>query len=171
MAPFTYLYPFDPASLMRIAYYFDFDYQDGRRDDTFARGAVDLARAWSADGDRGTLEVTSAPDGSITILDTRPPRPPRRAALQGWKAAVYLACDRAQPIGNLTSVAKVRADEVSESSLREFLEHCVEHRLAVTNGRSWLSVAVHVPERVQDQESDGWKEHGAHDSNEALQST
>src|SRR5262249_36631233 len=91
MAPFTYLYPFEQRKLMNMAYYFDFDYADGRADDLYARAAIDLVRIWMADGDRGMLEMRSDAVGSLELLDTRSERAnvARRARLHGWKAAVY----------------------------------------------------------------------------------
>ena len=103
MAPFSYLYPFERETLMEIAYYFDYDHEDGRADDAYAREAIALVRTWMAETVRGSVELSTIDEGTIEILDTRPrlATPPRRAVLHGWKAAVYLACDRAQPLENL----------------------------------------------------------------------
>lgn len=149
MAPFTYLYPFDRRRLMEIAYYFDFDYADGRADDAYVGEAIELTREWMADGARGALEMRSDQDGSVELLDTRRElaAAPHRAILRGWKAAAYLACDRAQTLQGLASLPEIEADGVSEEELRGFLARCVHHGLMVTNERSWLGVAVHVPAR------------------------
>ncbi len=134
---------------MNIAYYFDFDYADGRAADSHARDALALVREWMGDADRGSLELRTIDDGAIELLDTRPrlAAAPRRARLRGWKAAVYLACDRAQPFQNLTQLLEVQVESVADAEVRAFLDRCVEHRLMVHNGRSWLGVAVHVPAR------------------------
>jgi hypothetical protein len=65
--------------------------------------------------------------------------------LSGWKAAVYLACERAQSLRNLEQLPQTKG--VSADELRGFLERCLQHRLMVANERSWLAVAVHVPPR------------------------
>ena len=147
MAPFTYLYPFPRRTQMEIAYYFDFDYAEGRRDDEYAGEAIELTRAWMAQADRGNLELRTEPDGTIELLDTRRnlDGTPRRAVLRGWKAAVFEACDRAQPLRNLLEPAA--AGGASAGELQAFLERCVAHRLMAHNGRSWLALAVHVPAR------------------------
>jgi ribosomal peptide maturation radical SAM protein 1 len=149
MAPFTYLYPFERASQMNIAYYFDFDYASGLSADACARDAVGLVRTWMADGARGRLELRTLDDGAVELLDTRPrvASGPRRAALHGWKGAVYLACDRAQTLRGLSGLAAVRDAAVTDAELQAFLDRCAQHRLMVHNGRSWLGVGVHVPER------------------------
>jgi ribosomal peptide maturation radical SAM protein 1 len=146
MTPFTYLYPFPRDELMRIAYYFEFDYGDGRDADAYAYEAVGVVREWMAEGARGAVELHSGDDGSeIELIDTRDPGA-RRARLRGWKAAVYLACDRAQSLRQLEQLPE--AEGVSADELRGFLERCVQHRLMVANQRSWLAVAVHVPPRA-----------------------
>jgi len=146
MAPFTYLYPFASKTLQDVAYYFDFDYAEDRADDTYARPAIEMVRAWMAEGDRGGLELRTAPDDALEILDTRDRRAdaPTRARLTGWKAAVFLACDRSQPMSALRTVAA----EVPASELETFLARCVEHRLMITNGRAWLNVGIHTPGRT-----------------------
>lgn len=147
MAPFTYLYPFARRTQMEIAYYFDFDYADERRDDEYARDAIELTRAWMAQADRGNLELRTAPDGTLELLDTRRSLAgsPRRAVLRGWKADVFGACDRAQPLRNLLELAADAGGGADD--VLAFLERCVEHRLMAHNGRSWLALAVHVPAR------------------------
>jgi ribosomal peptide maturation radical SAM protein 1 len=153
IAPFTYLYPFNPRKLMDIAYYFDFDYADGRSDDEHAQTAIDMARLWMADGDRGLLQMKLEPAGSLDLLDTRGERAsaPRRAVLRGWKAAAFLACDRAQPFAALAGLLEVRVEEITSEELHAFLGRCVENDLMVTNQRAWLNVAVHVPAREDSQ--------------------
>jgi ribosomal peptide maturation radical SAM protein 1 len=149
MAPFTFLYPFEPRKLLDIAYYFDFDYADGRLDDTYAQAAIDMVRIWMGDGDRGMLQMKWDTAGSLELLDTRGERAnaPRRAVLRGWKAAIFLACDRAQPFATLVELPEVKAEAVDAEDLRAFLGRCVENDLMVTTGQAWLNVAVHMPSR------------------------
>jgi ribosomal peptide maturation radical SAM protein 1 len=151
MAPFTYLYPFDRRTLMNIAYYFDFDYAEGRADEIYARAAVDLAREWQADGHRGTLEMRSDTQGSLEILDSRREnlRLPVRAELRGWKAAVFLACDRTRSFAELARLPEAQAERVGATELKDFLDRCVGHQLMVNHGHAWLNVAVHVPAREE----------------------
>jgi len=151
MAPFLHLYPFDPAQVLEIAYYFEFDYDDGRRDDTFAREAVDLVRAWMAEPATGALTVETRDDGSVFVEDTRRTTctSPRTALLRGWKAAVFLACDRTQSFRKLAELPAVRRACVSEEDLAAFLGRCADNRLMLRGEHSWLSVAVHTPSREE----------------------
>lgn len=149
MAPFTFLYPFDAKSLSKIAYYFDFDYGDGREAETYVRPVIGLIRRWMTEGARGMLSLRSEGPGSYELMDTRAERAgkPLRAVLSGWKAAVYLACDRTRPFSSLATLPEVEADRIETGELRAFLDRCVERRLMVTSGQAWLNVAVHTPAR------------------------
>ena len=147
MAPFRTLYPFDVRTVMEIAYYFEFDYADGRAADVHAHDAVDEVRRWMADPATGMLSMRRRRDGSVFIEDTRRTTTeiPRTALLRGWKAAVFLECDRAQTLRSLGELPAARG--VSEDELETFLARCVENRLMLRGDRSWLNVAVHAPAR------------------------
>jgi hypothetical protein len=151
MAPFVALYPFDVDTVAEIAYYFDFDYADGRVDDTYAAEAAALANLWAADTQRGMLWVREQP-GQAVIVDGRGElaTSPRTAVLVGWKAAVYLACDRAQPFDELLQLREVAEAGIGSDELTTFLANCARHDLMVTHAGQWLSVAVHTPARKVD---------------------
>lgn len=151
LAPFGHLYRFDPDVVMKVAYYFDFDYADGRRDDDFAADVVELVKVWIADDAAGELWVRRNDDDTVVIIDTRRGcAEATTAVLDGWKAAVYLACDRAHSIDELLELVAVRAELVSPDDLDGFLQRCVTHQLMVTSAGQWLSVAVHHPPRHVD---------------------
>jgi ribosomal peptide maturation radical SAM protein 1 len=160
MAPFLHLYPFSREEVMDIAYYFEFDYADGRGESDFAAPAISLTRRWMADPARGELTLSVEVDGTLCILDTRGAfnTRPRRARLRGWKAAVYLACDRAQPDRALRALPDVVQERVGSGELTEFLERCVAHRLMLRGDRSWLNVAVHTPAREELAEQTGQRD-------------
>src|SRR5262249_21351066 len=147
--PLSHIYPFPREEVMEIAYYFDFDYADGRSPNALAGGVIELARLWMADTERGQLALGVDEDGAVHVDDSRcrPGVEPGRIVLEGWRADVFLACDRAQSPRELLRLPAVSEESVTESELRSFLGDCVRRRLMVHNERSWLNVAVHVPAR------------------------
>ena len=154
-APLSHIYPFPREEVMEIAYYFDFDYTDGRKPNALASRAIELARRWMADTERGQLAVTVDEDGAVHLADSRhrPRAAPAQIVLEGWRAEVFLACDRAQNPRELLRLPAVSEESVTDSELRAFLADCVRRRLMVHNSRSWLNVAVHVPAREPASES------------------
>jgi hypothetical protein len=95
------------------------------------------------------LSVVVTEDGTVHLDESRPTvtTATERIVLEGWRAAVFLACDRAKAARELLELPEVQAAAVSEGELREFLADCVRRKLMVRNDRSWLNVAVHVPAR------------------------
>lgn len=154
-APLLHLYPFPSEDVMDMAYYFDFDYADGRRANAHARAALDIARVWMADDDRGMLALEVAEDGSVHLDESRRTvtTDPTQIVFAGWRAAVFIACDRAKGARELSELPEVQAEGVSQGDLREFLADCVRRKLMVRSDRSWLHVAVHVPAREPAAES------------------
>jgi hypothetical protein len=144
MEPFEYLYPVPDAALADIAYYFEFDYTDGRSPEEFAHDVIALAASWKSSRTRGALELSTGPGERLQVLDTREDfrRKPRRALLDGWKAEVYLRCDTGASLDRLRELPAVRSAGVGDDDVRAFLDRCVEHRLAITTGTSWLAVAT-----------------------------
>jgi ribosomal peptide maturation radical SAM protein 1 len=148
LAPYRYLYPFPRDALMRIAYFFDYDYADGRDPMSYAGPAVDKARAWMADDRRGRLSQLDDGDGGIVLLDERPPPPARTLRLKGWRAHAYAACDGLRSRSGLARLPEL--DGVPADRLGGFLDRCVNARLMVSSGDTYLGLAVHTPARAWD---------------------
>jgi ribosomal peptide maturation radical SAM protein 1 len=148
MDPLPDLYPFDLAEQTEIAYYFDFDYADGRAADEYAGETIALIREWISDTRRGALWMSELESG-LHIVDSRRQLAanPHRFVLSGWKSAVYSACDRAQHIENLTSLSAVADAGVSDAELLSFLHATEARQLAIQLGDTWLNLAVHTPAR------------------------
>jgi ribosomal peptide maturation radical SAM protein 1 len=147
MRPYSYLYPFaDADSLLRIAYYFDFDYVDGRRPEEYAWPVLEYCQAWTVQPENGALwQLGDELEDGLVLVDERGGQT-RRIELAGWKALVYRACDRAQPISDLMRLSEVAA--VGVRQLAAFVNHCVEERLMLVRGRTCLSLAVQTPARM-----------------------
>jgi hypothetical protein len=113
-----------------------------------AREAVILTRAWMTDHHPGALWMRRL-DSGLHLVDSRREKAPapRRAVLNGWKAAVYLACDRSQQLAALKALPEIEHSGVSCDELVAFLERAASlHFMIDINGR-WLSLAVHTPAR------------------------
>jgi ribosomal peptide maturation radical SAM protein 1 len=96
---YYYCYPLGRNELARLAYYFDFDYADGRRPWTYLTPVALETRAWGALRAQGAthwprLDATSDGDG-LLVVDTRPVATAARHALTGLAAQLYRACDSA----------------------------------------------------------------------------
>ena len=142
MLPYRFLYPFGNDALTRLAYYFDYEYADGRQPADDAAGVLDGVRSWMAEGRRGALWL--AHDGAaITVTDERVAGAARKLRLTGWQARAYDACDRVRSLAGLSR----ELDGVAEEPLRAFLDACVAARIMLRTGDRYLALAVTTPAR------------------------
>lgn len=146
LATYRHLYPFEPDRLDRIAYYFDFDYSDGRDPQRYVEPVLAKVRVWQADENRGALWVRPGTDGSVVIVDERPTGLGEPVGLEGWQAAVYEACDHIRTLDEIAALDAVAV--VEREDLLAFLDWCVAWRTMLRAGDDFLSLAVHTPPRV-----------------------
>lgn len=148
MKPYAFLYPFTHASLMRIAYHFDFDYRPGERPHGYADDVIHFTEAWRKKEDRGLLCSVQRPDGSLLLCDTRPGAVMREVELSGLEAAAYEFCDGLHPFAAIVRYLREQSPgtEITEEGVHAFLESLAMNKLMLTDGRNWLSLAVRVHE-------------------------
>jgi ribosomal peptide maturation radical SAM protein 1 len=152
LRPYAHLYPLaSPESLLRVAYYFEFDYADCRTAAEYAQPVVDFCRAWAADPPLGRLWLLGAKSSDDVLLVDERDETPTRIEFTGWQAAVYRACDRAQPLAEVLRLPELRG--VSVRDVATFVNECVARRLTLVRDRTCLSLAVHTPARTNAPES------------------
>jgi len=147
MAIYGYLYPFDGESLSRIAYYFDFDYSPETNPTGYASEVVAYAAEWQRNPERGTLQSIRRHDGALTLLDTRSNATLKELTLTGLEQSAYEYCDELHSCTNIIHYLRRSFPDVPFSDLRvkEFLDSLVTNRLMVTDGESYLSLAIRAP--------------------------
>jgi ribosomal peptide maturation radical SAM protein 1 len=146
LAPYRYLYPFSRDALLRIAYYFDFEYADRRDPHTYVRDVLARVQRWMDEGPNGGLWLVDAPDEGIVLLRDRRGSPRQALRLAGWQADAYLGCDAAVSVPGL----RRRTDlPVDDGTLVGFLDWLVDHQLMVRQEGRYLALAVHTPPRLQ----------------------
>src|ERR1035438_653001 len=94
--PFTiyeYLYPFSKESIANIAYFFTYDYLDGRNPTDYVQPMLEKMRLWQGN-QTGDLMKRYESDGELTLLDSRPGRTPRHYPMTGLQKEVYRSEER-----------------------------------------------------------------------------
>jgi len=138
---YYYVFPFGREEIDRIAYYFDFDYDDGRQPQSYVFPVQEEARKWTvARGKDGLakprLDAHFA-EGRATVEDTRLAAVAPRHELGGLAAGILLRCDSAaQP--------EVLAAEFATplAMVHDILADLMERRLVVESGGKYLTLAV-----------------------------
>jgi len=112
---FRYVYPFDDQSLRRLAYYYEYDYADGRDPTDYSGPALAAIERWQELKGTVTLRQWDRPDGILIITDTRPLAATFQRRLTGLARELYLYCDTCRSLERLVRFAAERsADEPAD---------------------------------------------------------
>ena len=136
MAPYRYLHPWPADVLDEVAYYFDFDYADGRGADDHVRAVRTMVDAWQASGPTGELIQTVSDPDRVVLVDTRGGAVTRHELL-GWEAAAYLACDRPRPAEELLGLPELAG--VAPREMAALVNRCVTDRTLLVHRRTCLA--------------------------------
>jgi ribosomal peptide maturation radical SAM protein 1 len=149
-AAYQHIYPFEPAALDRLAYYFDYDYADGR-DPTRYSGALKAAvAAWRKLAGRARLELRLN-EARLEIRDSRPAATAPVTVLEGAPRLAYLALDSGNTLrgiqASLRSVLGAAAPDSTQ--IAGWLADWLAARLVVQDGDRYLSLAVNPTDYVE----------------------
>jgi ribosomal peptide maturation radical SAM protein 1 len=87
---YFHLYPLPPERVANLAYFFRYDYADGRQCESYMTETIDRVEHWKR-GIGGELAMERE-DDQLTLVDTRLGRPERRIALNGLERELYELC-------------------------------------------------------------------------------
>lgn len=149
LLPYHYVYPTAGARLIDIACYFDFDLASGLPPDHVARPVIDYwhrRRLEPSQGNFWMLAPTNTPTERVVLIDDRTPTR-RTGTLEGWQAAVYHGCDRAQDTASVIALATEADATVSTDEVMAFVTRLERERWMLGRGDQHLSLAVHSPPR------------------------
>lgn len=90
---FHYVYPFPESVLRRMAYYYEYDYADGRNPHEYFAPVEQEIKRWHSLAGTVTLREWDRPDGVLLLTDTRPFATAFQRRLTGWERQMYLFCD------------------------------------------------------------------------------
>jgi len=140
---YSFVYPFGRKKLEGIAYYFDFDYADGRRPVEYTRPLRRQVDEWiklwqTPDETHPRLDLRTAGD-DVVITDTRPCASRRTHRLRGLAAKIYRQCDAVQ---SLPTLLRVFDGHAPGADVREILEKLVANQLMVEAEDKYLSLAL-----------------------------
>jgi ribosomal peptide maturation radical SAM protein 1 len=142
---YYYVYPLGRRELSKLAYFFDYDYEDGRKPRTY----VDTLReevsskwwdAWFKHPPEERPRLDAHCDGAaIDITDTRAAAVAASHRLEGLAAELYLRCDTAQRLTNLQKELAATADA---ADVLKTLEELIASKLMIEMDGQYLSLAV-----------------------------
>ena len=136
---YSLLYQLPAEAIANLAYFFEFDYADGRKPGTYVGPALESVRTWKANRG-GDLVKRYGADPELLLIDTRPGREPLDFPLNGLQREVYDYCGEIRSRSAIAAFAAERAGR--PVSVQALLEQFVAYGLVLREGEQFLSLAV-----------------------------
>lgn len=144
-ASYAAVYPFPQTVLRRLAYYFDFDYADGRDPAGYVGPLQETILYWCEHYCPFAFTLRSS-EQALFLRDRRPGAVQEVGALTGAERAAYEYLDSAHSLSSLRTHLNALGHPVDEDSLRGQLDAWVQKRWIVRDGDWFLSLAVPMDE-------------------------
>jgi ribosomal peptide maturation radical SAM protein 1 len=140
---YYYAFPLGRRELARLAYYFDFDYADGRHPQSYLAEVQREVQAWwtlrgSDESQRPRFDAVFAA-GGLCLRDTRPAAQQPETTLGELEAQVFFLCDAAQ---TPQSLARRLRPTVDEDEVARCLAAFVDRGQMIEDEGHYLSLAV-----------------------------
>jgi ribosomal peptide maturation radical SAM protein 1 len=136
---YTHIYGLPEVDVAELAYFFDFDYADGRDPESYVGCARDAVTRWRADhANRGLIYVDHGEN--IAIWDFRPNRARMVTILNRLERAVYLYCDQHRSLQQILALPEVADHTAVISALNEW----ISNRIMIGLDGQYLALAVQV---------------------------
>jgi ribosomal peptide maturation radical SAM protein 1 len=139
---YHYVYPFPPEDLMALAYYFDFDYADGREPLRYADELRRQVEAWISDQPRSELVSLVAGD-TLVIWDTRSVAVREQYRFRALRRIVYEYCDQARTRAQIEAyLGTLPERDTGNADFDTVLGELLEAGLVLHEDGHYLSLAV-----------------------------
>jgi ribosomal peptide maturation radical SAM protein 1 len=141
---FAYVYPFAEDQLRRLAYYYEYDYADGRDPLDYAASCLEAIDTWRQLAGSVTLRAWDREDGLLILTDTRPCATALQHRLKGLAREAYVYCDTGRSEKKIIDFAAERSagEPVDEQAVRQMLDGWLRDRLMVLLDGRYLSLAL-----------------------------
>lgn len=144
---FQYCYPFPQDVLARMAYYYEYDYADGRDPLDYAAPVIEAVETWQQLKGSVTLRSWDRSDGVLIVSDTRPCATAFQHRMTGLDRLIYLDCDTGRSRKKILEFAaqNAGAQPVEEPKIQRLLDQWIADRLMVCLDDRYLSLALRAP--------------------------
>jgi hypothetical protein len=139
---YAHVYPFAPAALHNLAYFFTFEYDEPRDVRRYVQPLARALKRWKRCHSESELFWVEQGE-RLLIWDTRPASSERLVVLTGCAKFAYMACDQISTPRQIVELwRKTSAAPLTEQEISETLDELTARGLVLRQGESYLSLAV-----------------------------
>jgi hypothetical protein len=150
MEAYSYVYSLPHNELENLAYFFEFEYGDGREPADYVAPLIDEVERWAALALNRTPRLDAISAGDVFIIkDTRPCATQGTHVVTGLAARVYACCDSARNRSGIARAVKAEAAELDAA-----LDRLVANKLIVEMDGQFVSLAVFRNRKTEEAPSD-----------------
>lgn len=128
-----------------IAYYFDYDYADGREPLDYAQPMIEQLQVWLDPARRGYL-FSDVVDETLYLFSFRAGLRRELVALAGLDRAIYELLDRPRGFGVLEQLLEKGGHEIAADAVRARLDALEARALVMREDDNYLALAIRVGE-------------------------
>jgi len=138
---YRYLYPFGDDDLQHLAYFFEFDYADGRDPRGYLKRLQGEVSSWRQRGAHDSLMYLDDGD-ALTVVDRRHGEPGERHVLRGAERLVYLECEPGATRASVVRALERARPAEAPTDVDAVLDGLVRSRLVVSLDGRYLALAI-----------------------------
>jgi hypothetical protein len=138
-----------------MAYYYEYDYADGRDPLDYAAPALQEIETWQSLDRTVTLRMWDRPDGVLILTDTRPCATELQRRLTRLERQLYLYCDTGRSLKRILQFAAEHSDgrEVEEAAVKRTLGQWVDERIMAFLDDRYVSLALRAHPTDNDEDA------------------
>jgi ribosomal peptide maturation radical SAM protein 1 len=140
---YRYLYPFPENELAEIAYFYQYEFADGKNPKNYIEMTLNQLARWHESAESGkSLRSERLPNGVLEIVDTRFGKAPQRIRLSEWHQDLYEFCDQTRSLSAIEKWLQNQAPAVALHEAKQFLGELIRMKLMCSDEQSFLSLAI-----------------------------
>lgn len=142
---YFHIFPLPGDVISGLAYYFTFDYIDGRNPRSYAGGVIRKLREWQQAEGKSYLMYVDDGD-TLTILRGVRRQAPARTSFRSAERQLYLFCGQVRSLGDIFEFAQKHTNMILED-VQHWLRNLVHEGLILQDNEHYLSLAVDVTQK------------------------
>ncbi|MGC2236212.1 MAG: RiPP maturation radical SAM C-methyltransferase [Pyrinomonadaceae bacterium] len=140
---YRYIYPFPENELAEIAYFYQYEFADGKNPKNYIKTTLNQLTRWHESSASGkSLRSQRLSNDGLEIVDTRSGKSPKRVRLSEWHKDLYEFCDQMRSLSTIEKWLQNHTSNIPLNEAKLFLDDLIEMKLMCSDEQGFLSLAI-----------------------------